>query len=176
MWQQRLARVTTKEHIFIAVFAGYSTGAAPIVGYHYGAGNHGEIRNMLRKSMTLMGAIGVLMTTLGVLLARPIASIFVGYDAQLMELTVRAFRICAIPFLVMGVNIYASSFFTALNNGGVSAAISFLRSLIILVVSIIVLPILFGLDGVWLTMPVGEVLTLIVSVAFLLANRKKYHY
>lgn len=162
--------------IFVAIFVGYSTGAAPIVGYHYGAEHHDEVRNMLRKSITLMGVIGVLMAVLGFLLAPIIAGIFVGYDAELMAMTIRAFRICAVPFFLMGINLYTSSFFTALNNGFVSGAISFLRALIIPVATILTLPSIFGLDGIWYTMPVGEVLTLIVSCIFLLANRKRYRY
>jgi putative MATE family efflux protein len=162
--------------IFIAIFVGYSNGSAPIVGYHYGAGNHNELKTMLRKSLTLMSSAGVVMMLLGLSLARPLSRIFVGYDADLMILTVHAFRISAFGFLLMGLDIYTSSFFTALNNGGVSASISFLRTLLFPVATILVLPMLFGLDGVWYSLPIGEVFALIVSVVFLMLNKKKYQY
>lgn len=162
--------------IFIAIFAGYSNGSAPIVGYHYGAENHNELKNMLRKSLTLMGVAGIAMMLLGFYLAQPLSRIFVGYDEDLMVLTVRAFRICVFAFLLIGINIYASSFFTALNNGGISAAISLLRALLFPVATIIILPRFFALDGVWLSLPIGEVFSLIVSLVFLMTNKKKYQY
>lgn len=162
--------------VFVALFVGYSTGSAPIISYQYGAGNHREMQNVLRKSLLAMGAGGCGMAALGFVLAKPLAGVFVGYDQELMEITVHAFRICVFPLLIMGVNIYASSFFTALNNGGVSAAISFLRALVFPVVTILTLPAIFKLDGVWYSLVVGEVGSLVVSAAFLLGERKKYRY
>lgn len=162
--------------VFVAVFVGYSSGSAPIVSYQYGAGNHGEMRNVLRKSLAAMGVGGCIMAVLGFVSSPLLASIFVGYDEGLMALTIRAFRICVFPLLLMGVNIYASSFFTALNNGGVSAAISFLRALVFPVVTILTLPVFFQLDGVWYSLAVGEACTLVVSAAFLLGERRKYQY
>ncbi len=162
--------------IFIAIFVGYSNGSAPIVGYHYGAGNHKELKSMLRKSLILMGISGAVMVTLGVALSQPLADLFVGYDMDLSVLTVRAFKLCMPAILIMGINIYASAFFTALNNGSVSAVISFLRALVFPVIIILVLPVFFGLDGVWYSLLTGEFLGLIVSVFFLLAKRKEYRY
>ena len=162
--------------IFIGVFMGYSSGSAPIVGYHYGAGNHQELKSMLRKSLRLVVASGVAMTAAGLLLAAPLASVFVGYDAELLAMTIRALRICFTVFTVMGVNVYASSFFTALNDGGVSAAISFLRSLLLPAATILILPRLFGLDGIWYSLPAGEALALFVSIGFLAAKRRMYRY
>ena len=162
--------------IFISVFSGFSSGASPIVAYHYGAGNHSEMKNMLRKCLTVMVSAGVVLTAIAVAFAKPICGIFVGYDQGLWELTIRAFRICALPFLIMGINIYASSFFTSLNDGAVSAAISFLRALVFPLVTIIVLPIFFQLDGVWYSLLAGEVLSFVAAIAFLLGKRKKYHY
>ena len=162
--------------IFIAVFAGYSQGASPIMGYHYGAQNHDEMKNVLRRSMTLLGAAAVILTALAILLARPLSALFVGYDAHLLEMTVHAFIICATPFLIMWFNIYTSSFFTALNDGPVSAAISFMRALALPVICILVLPMLFELNGVWYSLVASDVLSVGVSLFFLLRKKKKYGY
>lgn len=162
--------------IFLGVFNGYSQGSSPIMGYHYGAQNHSEMKNVLRKSMTMLAGAAVVLTALAMVLARPIASIFVSYDPALLEMTTRAFRICAVPFLVMWFNIYVSAFFTALNDGAVSAAISFMRSLVLPVICIIVMPMIWELDGVWFSMVGSEVLGVGVAMAFLLGKRKKYHY
>lgn len=162
--------------IFLGVFNGYSQGSSPIMGYHYGAQNHREMKNVLKRSLLILGSSGVGLTALAILLAGPLSSIFVGYDAELLEMTTRAFQICAIPFLVMWFNMYISSFFTALNDGAVSAAISFLRSLVLPVVCIIVLPMYWQLDGVWYSLVASEVLGVAVSLGFLLGKRKKYQY
>lgn len=164
------------QFIFIAIFIGYTIGTAPIVGYHYGAENHGELKNMLRKSIVLMSGAGFIMMLLAQFLAAPLARIFVGYDAGLFEMTRHAFRIFAFEFLAAGINIFASSFFTALNNGGVSAAISFLRTLVFQMLSVLLLPIFFGLEGVWWAVTAAELLTFGISVLFLFAKRKRYHY
>lgn len=162
--------------IFLAIFIGYTIGAAPIIGYHYGAENHAEVKNILGKSLKLMAGVGVAMTLLAWLLASPLARVFVGYDPALMDMTRRAFHICSFMFLVAGVNIFGSSFFTALNNGLISAIISFLRGLVFQVAAVIILPIFLKLDGVWLAVVVADVCSLIVTAAFLIAKRKKYGY
>lgn len=162
--------------IFLGVFNGYSQGSSPIVGYHYGAQNHREMRNVLKRSLILLGSAAVVLTALAIVLARPIASIFVGYDAALHDMTARAFTICATPFLVMWFNMYTSCFFTALNDGAVSAAISFMRAPVLPVICIIVMPMLFQLDGVWYSLVGSEILGVFVSLYFLLGKRKKYQY
>ena len=162
--------------VFLGIFNGYSQGSSPIMGYHYGAQNHHEMRNVLQKSIILLASSAVVLTTAAILLARPLASVFVSYDAELLDMTVHAFRICAIPFLVMWFNMYTSCFFTALNDGAVSAAISFMRALMLPVICIIVMPMLWQLDGVWYSLVGSEVLGVFVSLYFLLAKRKKYHY
>ena len=162
--------------IFVAIFIGYTIGTAPIISYHYGAGNSGEVRNVLGKSIRLMAGVGIAMTTLALLLAGPLAHVFVGYDQGLMEMTRRAFHICSFMFLVAGVNIFGSSFFTALNNGLISAVISFLRGLVFQCCTVLVLPIFLKLDGVWWAVVVADVCSLCVTVAFLAAKRKKYGY
>ena len=164
------------QFIFIAMFIGYTIGTAPVIGYHYGAGNHMELRNLLKKSFTVVSIAGVLMTSAAWGLAGPLSGVFVGYDMERYELTKHAFRMFAFSFLLAGVNIFASSFFTALNNGGVSAAISFLRTLVFQVASVLVLPVFLGLDGIWYSITVAEVLAFFVSLLFLIANRRKYHY
>lgn len=164
------------QFIFIAIYVGYAIGCAPIVGYHYGAENHAELKNMLKKSIWLMGGAGVILTALAAVLAAPLAKLFVGYDEGLFELTRHAFRIFSFAFLLAGFNIFASSFFTALNNGGVSAAISFLRTLVFQTSSVLILPIFLDIDGIWLAVTGAEVFAFIISVIFLVVKRKKYHY
>lgn len=162
--------------IFIAIYIGYSMGCAPLIGYHYGAGNHKELKNLLTKSLVLMGILGVLLTIAAEVLAAPLSRLFVGYDPELYALTCHAFRLYAFSFLVTGFNIYGSAFFTALNNGGISAAISFLRTLLFQVAMIYLLPIFFDLDGIWLAVTAAECLTLVITIIFLITQRKHYHY
>lgn len=162
--------------IFIGVFMGYSVGSAPIISYHYGAQNHDELHSLLKKSLRLFGGASVLLTLLAMVLARPLASIFVSYDPELLEMTVHGFRVYSLSFLVMGFTIFSSSFFTALNNGPVSAAISFLRTLLFQVLAILVLPHFFGLDGVWLAIVTAEVMGLFVAIFFLIRMKKHYGY
>lgn len=164
------------QFVFIALFIGYAIGSAPIIGYHYGAINHSELKNMLKKSIIIMSISGVIMTLLAQALALSIAKVFVGYDEGLFDMTVHAFRVFSFSFILAGINIFASSFFTALNNGAVSAAISFLRTLIFQSTAVIVLPMIWELDGIWLSITVAEVFALIISVTFLAAKRKKYNY
>ena len=162
--------------VFIAIFLGYSIGTAPIVGYHHGAGNTDELKNLFGKSLKLVGIFGVCLTVLAMFLSGTLSKIFVGYDEELFEMTSNAFRIYAISFLVCGFNIYASSFFTALNNGIISAVISFMRTLVFQILAVLILPILFGLNGIWLSITVAEVLSLIVTITFLVKNKEKYRY
>lgn len=164
------------QFVFIALFIGYAIGSAPIIGYHYGAINHSELKNMLKKSIIIMSISGVIMTLLAQALALSIAKVFVGYDEGLFDMTVHAFRVFSFSFILAGINIFASSFFTALNNGAVSAAISFLRTLIFQSTAVIVLPMIWELDGIWLSITVAEVFALIISVTFLAAKKKKYNY
>ena len=162
--------------IFLGVFSGYSQGSSPIMGYHYGAQNHKEMKNVLKRSLILLGLSGLALTALAIAFARPISAIFVSYDAGLLDMTVHAFTICTIPLLFMWFNIYTSAFFTALNDGAVSAAISFMRALVLPVLCITILPMLWHLDGVWYSLVGSEVLGVFVSLYFLLGNRKKYNY
>ena len=164
------------QFIFISLFVGYSIGCAPVVGYHYGAQNHGELKNLLGKSVLLMGGGGVVLTALAMALAQPMAHLFVGYDAGLFSLTVHAFRLFAWSFLLAGFNIFTSGFFTALNNGAVSAVISFLRTLVFQSASVLILPVFFGVDGIWWAITVAEVFAFLISGMFLLLKRNKYHY
>lgn len=162
--------------IFSGTYLGYSIGTAPIIGYHYGAGNTDELKSLLKKSLKLIAITSFVMTGLAEILSKSLASIFVSYDAGLLEITTNAIRIFAISYLISGFNMFASSFFTALNNGAVSAAISFLRTLVFQVIMIFALPIIFGLNGIWLAVTFAEILSLIVSSVFLIINRKKYNY
>lgn len=164
------------QFIFVAVFIGYTIGTAPVVGYHYGAENFGELKSLLRKSILVMGAAGVCMMLLAQVLAAPLARVFVGYDVELFAMTRHAFKVFSYSFILAGINIFASSFFTALNNGGISAAISFLRTLVFQMLSVLILPVLFGVDGIWQAITVAEAFAFLISLAFLFAKRNKYHY
>ena len=162
--------------IFAAAFIGYSIGTAPVIGYHDGAKNHGELQGLLKKSLVMIGRFGVAMVASAELLAVPLARIFVSYDAALMELTVSGFRIFALSFLFMGYAIFGSGFFTALNDGVTSAIISFLRTLVFQAAAVILLPLLWRIDGVWFSIVAAEVMAVVFSAIFLVAKRRKYHY
>ena len=162
--------------IFIAVFIGLSIGAAPIVGFNHGAQNHRELQNVLRKCLMLIGLFGLVLTLAAEVIARPLAGIFVSYDPGLHDMTTRGFRIYILSFLLCGFNIYGSSFFTALNNGLISALISFLRTLVFQIGAVLVLPILFELDGIWWRVVAAELGSLALTAFFLIKYRKRYHY
>lgn len=164
------------QFIFIAVFIGYTIGTAPVISYHYGADHHAELRNIRRKSYVIMGTAGIAMMLLSQLLAHPMAEVFVGYDSELLEMTTHAFRLFSFTFILAGANIFTSSFFTALNNGGISAAISFLRTLVFQMLSVLLLPLLLGLDGIWWAITVAEVFAFLISMIFLVVKKNKYHY
>lgn len=163
--------------IFIAIFLGYSIGSAPIISYHYGAGNHGELKNLYKKSLQLVGSWGILLFVLAQLLATPLAKLFVGYDSTLLAMTQTGFRIYSLVYIINGFNIFGSSFFTALSNGVVSAVISFLRTLVFQIGAVLILPIVFGgINGIWSSVTVAELLTLCITITFFVRQRRKYHY
>ena len=162
--------------IFLSMYFGYAIGTAPIVGYHYGSENKTEIKNLFKKSMIITVAAALVMTMLGVVLSSPLSHIFVGYDEGLKAMTQRGMTLYSISFLLCGFNIFVSAMFTALSNGPVSALLSFLRTLVFQVVAILILPNLFGIDGVWLSIAVAEAATLLVVMVFLVVYRKKYQY
>lgn len=162
--------------IFLAVFIGYSMGTAPVVSYHYGADNHKELQSLRKKSLVITGTFSAVMFVLSEILARPLAMIFSSYDQALLDMTVRAFFIYSFSFLFSGFGIWSSSFFTALNNGPVSAIISFLRTLVFQVVAVLVLPLVLGLDGIWLSVVIAEFLAAVVGFIYLVALRKRYKY
>lgn len=164
------------DFVFIAAFLGFSIGSAPIVSYHYGAANQTELKNVFRKSMVVILCTSLAMVVLSELLSRPLSSAFVGYNAELLDMTVHGFRLFALCYLFAGINIYASSFFTALCNGALSALISFLRSLLLRGGMVLLMPLLFDLDGIWAAVTVAEGLAAIVSVGLLYAMRKRYQY
>ena len=164
------------QFIFVAIFIGYSIGCAPIVGFHYGAQNYPELKNLLCISVRLMTGAGMVLAALAYGLASPLAKLFVGYDEGLYALTCHAFRLFSFAFLFAGFNIFASSFFTALNNGLISAVISFLRTLVFQTSSVLLLPLLFDVDGIWYAISVAEICATILSLIFLFAKKNKYHY
>ena len=162
--------------IFSAAFIGYSIGVAPVISYHNGAQNYKESNGLFRQSLIMIGVFGVGMVAAAELLALPLSNIFVGYDAELMNLTVSGFKIFALSFIFMGFAIFSSAFFTALNDGLTSALISFLRSLVFQIAAVLLLPLIWEIDGVWISIVVAEVMAAAISAVFLVVKRKKYHY
>lgn len=162
--------------VFVAVFLGFAVGSAPIIGYNYGADNRAEQKNIFRKSAVIVGVSGLIMTILGETLANPLSAIFVSYDPKLLEMTARGLRIYGLQFLLCGFNIFGSSLFTALNNGLISAAISFVRTLICQVAAVMLLPMVWELDGIWFAIVAAELAALLLTVFFLVKYRKRYHY
>ena len=168
--------------IFVSVFIGYSIGCAPVIGYHFGAQNSGELKGLLRKSIVIVALASVAMVGISLSLAIPMSHAFVGYNPALFEMTKNAFMYCSFAFLFTGFAIFGSSFFTALNNGPVSAIISFLRTLLFQTVAVIVMPLIFeaaggeGINGIWASIIAAEAMAVVVTVIFIIAKRKKYNY
>lgn len=162
--------------IFQAIFLGYTVGTAPVVSYHYGADNKDEVKNLLKKSLIIVAAVAVCMFVAGELLSWPLAKIFVGYDAELMDMTVNAFYIFSFSFLFFGFSVFGSSFFTALGDGLTSAAIAFLRTLVFQIAAVMLLPLIFGLNGIWASIVAAEIVSVAVMAVFFAIKRKKYGY
>ena len=162
--------------VFASAFIGYSIGTAPVIGYHDGAQNYAELHSIMHKSLRMIGIFGLFLTTASLLCAKPLAQIFVNYDASLLALTVSGFRIFALSFLLMGFTNFSSAFFTALGDGLTSALISFLRTLVFETSAILILPILWDITGIWCASVVAESLALLLSIAFLIGKRKRFHY
>ena len=161
---------------FLSVFIGFSIGTAPLIGYNYGADDRRELKSITQKSLLLLTLFSLAMTGSALLLAKPLASVFVGYDPMLMKMTVGGFIIYSVSFLFSGLNIFASSMFTALNNGLVSAVISFVRTLVCQIAAVLLLPLVWGLDGIWWSVVVAELVALVLAAVLFLALRKRYHY
>lgn len=162
--------------VFLAAFIGYSVGTAPIVSFHYGAEDHDELKSLLKKSSVIVSVFAVLMFIAAECLARPLAEIFTGYDEGLLALTLRGFLIFSFSFLFAGFAVFGSAFFTALNDGLTSALISFLRTLVFQTAAVIVLPLIWGIDGVWVSSVAAEFTAAVITAAFIFAKRKKYRY
>lgn len=162
--------------IFVAIFLGYSIGSAPIISYHYGAENHEELKNLLKKSLFLIGGFSIALTLAAEGLSGFLSRIFVGYDKNLYEMTCLGFRLFSLSFLFNGWNIFGSAFFTALNNGVVSALISFLRAFVLQVIMVLLFPVLWGINGIWFSALGAELLTLFITIYFLVIKKKVYHY
>ena len=162
--------------IFSGAFIGYSIGTAPVIGFHYGAQNHRELKSLLRKSLVLIGGLSLCMVAAAEALAWPLSHFFVGYDQGLMELTAKGFQIFSLSFLFMGFAVFASGFFTALNDGLTSALISFLRTLVFQISAVLILPEILGIDGIWISIVAAEGMAVVLGAVFLAVKQKKYHY
>ncbi len=162
--------------IFVAVFLGYAVGCAPIIGFHYGAQNDAELKNVYKKSLIITGVASIVMTLIGFVFAEPLSAIFVRSDPELLALTTHGMKLNAFAFLACGFNIFGSAFFTALGNGGISLVISFSRTFVCQVIAVLVLPIFMGLDGVWWAFAIAEGVTLLFTVTLWILQRKRYRY
>ena len=162
--------------IFLGVFFGYAIGVSPIIGYHYGTGEKAELKNVFSKSLKLISAAAVIMVIVAEILSSPLAMIFASYDKELLAITTHAIRIYSISFLLMGFNIFGSALFTALNDGLISAIISFFRTLLFQIAAVVILPMIFGLDGIWFSIICAELLALVVTSYCILKFKKKYGY
>ena len=162
--------------IFMSIYLGYASGSAPLISFQYGAKNHGELHNLVRKSIILMLGLGGIITVVAELAAEPLLGAFVGYDQELFSLTVHGYRMYVLAFLLMGLNIWGAALFTALNNGLVSAAISFLRTFGFEMAAVLLLPIWLGIDGIWISIFVAELCTCFITVYFMVSKREVYHY
>ncbi len=162
--------------VFIAIFIGYSVGSAPIVSYHFGAQNHAELKSLRKKSTVILSVFALAMFVLGELCAYPFSKLFVGYDAALMDLTLHGFRIFSFSFLFAGFAIFGSGFFTALNDGLTSAIISFLRTLLFQSAAVLLMPLIWKIDGIWFSVVAAEAMSVVITGAFLIAKQKKYQY
>ena len=162
--------------IFLSTFLGYAVGTAPVISYHYGAEHHDELRSLRKKSLWIIGIFSVAMVLSAEVFAGPLSKLFVGYDPVLYEMTLEGFVIYSFSFLFSGIGIFGSSFFTALNNGLISALISFLRTLVLQVAAVLLFPIFWGIDGIWLSIVAAELIAAGITVLFLIAKRRQYHY
>lgn len=162
--------------VFMAIFIGYAIGTAPIFGFHYGAGNYDELKSLLKKSLVIVGIFSIVMVVLSNVMSTPLSNIFVGYDKGLYEMTKRGFFIYSFSFLFCGIAIFGSSFFTALGDGLTSALMSFLRTLVFQILAVMLLPLIWGIDGIWISIVVAELMAAIVTIIFLIIKKKKFHY
>lgn len=164
------------DFIFLGTFFGFSVGSAPVISYHYGAGNNSELKNIFKKSMIIIGSVSIAMLCISQLMARILCQIFVGYNPELMSLTLHGFRLFALNYIISGINVYSSAFFTALCNGKISALLSFMRAFVLRGGMVLLLPLIFGTDGIWLSVAFAEILGAVLSVYFFVTKRKQYHY
>ena len=162
--------------VFLSIYLGYAVGSAPIISYHFGAQNHDELKSLLKKSVVIMGVFSLLMFASAQLLSTPLSRLFVGYDQGLMDMTRRAIFLFSFAFLFSGVGVFGSSFFTAMNDGLISALISFLRTLVFQTGAVLLFPLIWGVDGIWLSIVLAEAMAVVVTVLFFSVKRKKYHY
>jgi len=162
--------------IFMACFMGYSLGVAPVISFHFGAQNHNELKSLLRKSLTFIGVGSLLMVLAGEVLAGPLSVLIGGKEPELQHLTKRAFAIFSLSFLFCGVPMFGSTFFTALNDGLTSALISFPRTLVFELLAILIMPMFWGVDGIWWSIVIAEVSATTLTTGFLWGKRNKFHY
>lgn len=164
------------DFIFLGTFLGFSVGSAPVISYHYGAGNHGELKSLFKKSLVITGVLSVIMLVSAEFLSAPLSKLFVGYNESLYEITVYGFRLFALNYVFCGLNVFSSAFFTALCNGLISAFLSFMRSFVLRGGLVLVLPLIVGQDGIWLSVAAAELIGAVFSVGFFMTQRKRYHY
>ena len=162
--------------LFLSAFIGHIIGTSPVIGYHYGAQNHKELRSILQKSLVIIGGFSVAMVAMSIGFARPLSLIFVGYDRELLDMTIHGFIIFSASFMFVGYAMFFSSFFTALGDGLTSAIISFMRTLVFQIAAVLLLPLIWGIDGIWWSISVAEAAAVAVGLLFLFIKQKKFHY
>ena len=162
--------------LFSAIFIGYEIACSPLMSFQNGAGNTCEKRSLFKKSMLIISVASVILFVIGESCAYPIAYIFTGYNQDLCDLTVMAFRMYACSFLFMGIAMYGSAFFTSLENGLISAIISFVRTLVCELGAVIILPYLFGAQAIWLSFVVAEIVAALLSGLLIVAFSRKYGF
>ena len=160
----------------VAILIGFVSGAAPLMSFQYGAQNRVEMQSLFRKCVGIVVVCGLILFALVRVLVDPLAGVFVGYDPDLHALTIHAMLIYSWALLFSGFNMYGSSLFTSLSNGLISAVISFVRTLVFEIGAVLLLPRLFGPDGIWYSGVVAGVAAFILTVAFVLGYAKRYGY
>ncbi len=159
-----------------SLYTGYSYGVAPMISYYYGEQNRGKLRKLVAVSLKVIAGISAVTVAASFLLTKPLVSVFARPDNPVFELAVTGNRICTVALLFIGFNIFASGMFTALSNGVVSAILAFSRSFVFMLIAMLVLPAIFGVNGVWLATPAAEFAALVLSAVMFLKYQRRYGY
>lgn len=164
------------QFLFTALYLGFSMGVAPVVSFNYGNQNHAQLKRIYKICIGFILGSSVFILGIALLFSEPIVGIFTGEENHTYELAVEGFFQFSFNYLFAGINIFASALFTSLSNGKISAIISFCRTFVFITVSIVLLPRVMGITGVWLSVPLAELVTLFISITYLKGQKEVYHY